>query len=71
MSVYRCPTGHEIHTDPDDPPECDSCNLIATHYNSRTGEVWTWTDRQKHENACRQLQEQIDAAFDHQFFDEL
>jgi len=51
-----------------DAPTCDQCQLIATHYNGRTGEVYEWTTQAEHRQACENLQNAMDDAFDNTYF---
>ena len=76
---YKCPNGHSVEHDAtnsrsrhihETAPTCHECELIATHYNARSGEVYTWTPIVEHEQACERMQDEMDAAFDHQYFDE-
>jgi hypothetical protein len=64
-----CPAGHQTVWGRHDVPTCEECSLVATGYNGRTGEVSGWMTREAYEDACRDLQDQIDAAFDNQYFD--
>ncbi len=71
--AYTCPNGHRVtwnHRDDDTAPTCHRCGVIATHYNDLTKDVYTWTDTAEHRAACERLQDEIDAAFDHQYFSE-
>lgn len=54
----------------DAPYRCEDCQIIATWYNEKTGEVFTWRSVAAHEAACEDMQDQLDAAFDHQYFEE-
>ena len=65
---YTCPNGHEIETN--QPPVCHKCDLVATHYNAGTGQVYSWIDRAKHERNQERLQDAMDEAFDNQYFKE-
>jgi len=65
--VYMCPAGHEV-TESEGRVVCGTCDLIATNYNAKTGEVFTWTDLHEHHEACRRLQDDADAAFENQYF---
>ena len=47
---------------------CESCGLIATWCNDKTGEVYTWRTIAEHEQACEDMQDMIDDAFDNQYF---
>lgn len=64
----NCPSGHTCRIGETGTPVCDECDLIATWWNARTGEVFTWTDQEEHHEACRSLQDQMDGAFDNQYF---
>ena len=66
MTTYFCPEGHKIIAN--GVPECLQCNLIATHYNAKTGEVFEWDDIESHNKACEELQDMMDEAFDNQYF---
>ena len=68
--IYSCPAGHPIAATVLEPVECDACELVATHYNASTGEVYQWTNRDIHRAACERLQDEMDAAFDNQYFNE-
>lgn len=68
MTTYTCPNGHKISRPEGETVECANCRLTATHLNTRTGEVFSWTKTSEHRRACRNLQDQIDAAFDNQYF---
>jgi len=65
MTTYTCPNGHELTE-----PKCEACGLVATSYNAKTGEVYQWTDEDEYNDARDELQGEIDAAFEHQYFDE-
>lgn len=65
-ATYICPEGHRIISS--DVPKCPTCELIATRFNAKTGEVFTWTPIHEHEADCEALQDQMDAAFDNQYF---
>ena len=67
---FTCPAGHVADVNEYGTPECHQCDLVATHYNARDGEVYTWTPRATHEAACERLRDQMDAAFDNQYFSE-
>ena len=47
---------------------CEPCGLIATWCNDRTGEVYTWRTIAEHEQACEDMQYELDSAFDNQYF---
>lgn len=68
MTQFTCPNGHTITAGDHDNVVCERCSLIATHLNRRTGEAYSWTDREQYQEQCRQLQDQTDAAFDNQYF---
>lgn len=68
MTQFTCPNGHTVTADNRDNVVCEPCDLIATHLNCRTGEVYSWTDRKQYREQCRQLQDQTDDAFDNQYF---
>ena len=63
-----CPAGHTTEWGQHDAPTCDQCQLIATHYNGRTGEVYEWTTQAEHRQACENLQNAMDDAFDNTYF---
>lgn len=67
--TYTCPNGHQILAVDGENVECTQCDLIATHLSRATGEVYSWMDVGDYYDACRDLQDQMDAAFDHQYFD--
>ena len=70
MAKYKCPKGHAIETadGPCNPPVCDECGIIGGHHNPRLGVVYSWTKINVHESDCRQILDEIDAAFDNQYF---
>ena len=49
---------------------CERCGIIATWWNDLTGEVYSWDTIRHHEAACERMQDELDAAFCHQYFDE-
>ena len=63
----KCPNGHEV-TAQHGGPICEECGLIATHYNTKTGEVYHWSTFEEHEQAVENLQDAMDEAFDNQYF---
>ena len=65
---YTCPAGHECTEDAYGIPTCETCNLTATHIDGANRVVLQWTDIDDHEEARRDLQDQLDAAFDNQYF---
>ncbi len=67
---FTCPNGHAIEAHEHETVCCDECDLVATWLNHRTGEVFAWTQRDEYEEGCRRLQDAMDEAFDHQYFDE-
>ena len=67
-TIYTCPAGHDIHATDSETVECEICNLTATHLNTRTGEVFEWLDSDEFYEANRDLEDQLDAAFDNQYF---
>ncbi len=67
-TIYTCPAGHDVHADESEDVICRHCNLIATHLNRRSGEVYEWTDLDEYHDNCEALQDQIDGAFDDQYF---
>lgn len=64
----KCPKGHVATMGQHGTPECNACNLIAVHWNGRTGEVFAWENQDRHRAACDRLQDDMDAAFDNQYF---
>ena len=68
MKSFTCPNGHEVKNVDHETPRCNHCDLVATWYNSSTGEVHTWTDGDEYHESCRSLRDQMDAAFDNQYF---
>ena len=66
---YTCPKGHAATLENGRTPVCVPCKLIATHFNAGTGEVFNWMSMVKHWATCERLQDDLDAAFDHQYFD--
>ena len=67
----KCPNGHVVPSpEQGQPPECSICELIGTHYSTRTGEVYSWMAIDEYREANRNLQDQMDAAFDNQYFSE-
>ena len=65
-----CPNGHKITTDNFQTPVCKKCGITATHYNRNTGKVYFWMDTVKFEMGQERLQDELDAAFDNQYFSE-
>jgi hypothetical protein len=65
---YICPKGHELEVDDSDTVQCDQCKLVATHYNRVSGEVYQWTPRSQYLRNCERLQEEMDDAFENQYF---
>jgi hypothetical protein len=65
---FVCPNGHAVENVESDMPRCEPCKLVATWFNRRTGEVHTWQDETKYDRACRRLKDDMDAAFDNQYF---
>ncbi len=75
MITATCPNGHTVDIDARFPargeaPMCETCNLIATHFNGKTGQVFTWTDIDEHHEACSEMQDAMNSAFDNQYFSE-
>ena len=69
--LTRCPNGHLVSWgDPGQPPECGTCELVATHYSTRTNEVYDWMAYEDYLEASRNLQDQMDEAFDNQYFND-
>ena len=67
--TYHCPKGHVATLQDNCTPACIPCKLIATHYNGKSGEVHEWTPMAQYRANCERLQEEMDAAFDNQYFD--
>lgn len=67
--TYTCPNGHKIVAEDNETVECTRCDLIATWLDRSSGTVHTWMDYDDYSDACRDMQDQMDAAFDHQYFD--
>ena len=65
---FTCPNGHTVANVEHETPCCDRCDLVATWFNRSTGEVHTWTDADECHESCRSLRDQMDAAFDNQYF---
>ena len=57
-----CPCGRVFEADLlDGPtPHCPACDRVPTSYNYRTGEVDTWMEGWKHDEACQAIQDQLD-----------
>lgn len=71
MTMTKCPQGHTIEFEIPETPTCEDCQLIATSYSGGSDGVYDeWTPIEQHRRACEDLQDQMDAAFDHQYFDE-
>ena len=68
--LYTCPNTHRIEAGDREDVKCHPCNLIATHLNRATGEVFTWMDQNRYAESCENLQDQMDAAFDNQDFND-
>ena len=68
MKTYTCPAGHKVVAEDHEHVICEMCNLVATHLNRRDSVVLEWTDREEHEEACHRLSDDMDAAFDNQYF---
>lgn len=49
---------------------CIPCQLVATHWNEKTGEVYSWAKAADYDAACEDLQNQLDDAFCHQYFED-
>jgi hypothetical protein len=65
---YTCPKGHIVEAGNWDDVVCHDCDIIATSYNVKTGEVYHWTPTQKHRAACERMQQEIDTAEDRMLF---
>ena len=63
---YTCPNGHQIDSEDFTQIICEDCNLIATALDGNT--VTEWADLDDHHDACANLQDQLDGAFDNQYF---
>lgn len=48
---------------------CVSCDLIATHYNISTSEVYSMIPINEYLAGLDEMQSQLEDAFDHQYFD--
>ncbi len=68
MQTYTCPNGHKIKAGDRETVECQECELVATSLNRATGEVHSWMSRDDYDDSCENLQDQMDAAFDNQWF---
>lgn len=66
----KCPNGHKPDHDPDldDMPCCFTCDMVATAWNTRTGEAHDWIDREEYEENVREMNRQMDDAFDNTYF---
>ena len=49
-------------------PRCEACHLVATWWNGGSHEVYKWQDEDEYLDQFRDLQDEIDAAFDNQYF---
>lgn len=68
LPTVTCPKGHVIDLEPDVAPECHTCRLIAVHLDRKTPKVLEWMPRADYDAAAENLQDQLDAAFDNQYF---
>lgn len=69
MTKYTCPNGHTCTGDEgNDLPHCHQCSLVATGWNTRTGEAYDWQSYQVYLDNVQQMNDQMDAAFDNQYF---
>ncbi len=68
MQTYQCPNGHTVTADNRANVVCEPCNLIAVQLNRKAGTVGAWTDIDCHRDAVESLNDQLDAAFDNQYF---
>lgn len=69
--MFKCPNGHDVPTPADNgTPVCETCELVATHYNGQTHEVYSWTPRGEYEANCQRLQDAMDDAFDNTYFND-
>ncbi len=50
--------------------ECLSCNLTATYWNDRTKEVYTMVPTSEYLEGVEAMNDAMDDAFCHQYFDE-
>lgn len=66
---FKCPNGHTVTAGDGENVECKPCNLVAVQLNRRDGTVGVWTDIDCHRVAVESLNDQLDAAFDNQYFD--
>lgn len=76
----KCPNGHAITWTVDEDgqgnelnsksPSCRQCNLVGTHYNGKDLEVMEWTKEEVYRMNCERMQDEIDAAFDNQYFND-
>ena len=62
----RCPQGHTVHRGNHDNVECSVCDSVATSVIN--GEPANWMQLEEYQDACRRLQDQVDEAFDNQYF---
>lgn len=60
--TYTCPNGHKIEAGERESVECEPCDLVATHSDGATGEVYTWTPREEYRERCMALQDAMDDA---------
>ncbi len=67
MATYICPNGHEV-TENAEGVICQECQIIATSYNTKTGDVHTWASLGRHRHNCEKLQQAMDDAFENQYF---
>lgn len=68
MQTYKCPSGHQVHAEDRQDVICHKCDIIAMHINRRDGIASEWMDRDEYHEGCRDLQDQLDSAFDNQYF---
>lgn len=66
--TFTCPSGHAFKKGADFAPECHQCGTVATHWNGKTGEVYQWSGREDYDCDVRNMNEQLDQAFDNEHF---
>jgi len=70
MTTYKCDKclAEIIIKIDDSAPTCRDCSRIATHYNSKTGEVYEWLGCEDYRMNVQAMNDQMDAAFDNTYF---
>ena len=68
--LTNCPSGHTPYIDDDNIPHCEQCELIATHYNERTLEVYDWETEEIHRQNVIRMNDALDFGFDNTWFND-